>query len=148
MEVRAPPTGLIATLHTSLCAPRLVPFPTPCIPPPPHSEPTLPFGHREGKIVRVVGQLRKFNQSRCLVAFHIRPLTDFNEYTFHFVEAIHTHLNHTKGPVSSSPAPDHSPPCRLWVVSLQSPLPSIPLDSVSFRSRCLLGCQELHPARA
>ena len=123
MEVRAPPTRLSATLHTSLCAPRLVPFPTPCMPPPPHSEPTLPFGNREGKIVRVVGQLRKFNQSRCLVAFHIRPLTDFNEYTFHFVEAIHTHLNHTKGPVSSPPTPRSlaAKPSLGYLASVSSP---------------------------
>ena len=37
---------------------------------------------REGKVVRVVGQLRMFNNSRSIVAYNIQPLADFNEYTF------------------------------------------------------------------
>merc|ERR1740139_841897 len=41
--------------------------------------------------------MRAFNQVRSIVAFHIQPLTDFNEYTFHFIEVVHTHLRNTKG---------------------------------------------------
>lgn len=52
---------------------------------------------REGAVVRVIGQMRAFNQVRSIVAFHIQPLTDFNEYTFHFIEVVHTHLRNTKG---------------------------------------------------
>mmetsp|Transcript_6835 Transcript_6835/g.15003 ORF Transcript_6835/g.15003 Transcript_6835/m.15003 type:complete len:298 (-) Transcript_6835:646-1539(-) len=52
---------------------------------------------REGKIVRVVGQLRIFNHTRSVVAFNIQPIVDFNEYTFHFIECVHTHLRHTRG---------------------------------------------------
>merc|ERR1719482_2410070 len=52
---------------------------------------------KEGKIVRVVGQLRIFNHVRSVVAFNIQPITDYNEYTFHFIEVVHTHLKHTKG---------------------------------------------------
>lgn len=52
---------------------------------------------REGKIVRVVGQLRTFNHTRSVVAFNIQPITDFNEYTFHFIECVHSHLRHTRG---------------------------------------------------
>mmetsp|Transcript_29590 Transcript_29590/g.80818 ORF Transcript_29590/g.80818 Transcript_29590/m.80818 type:complete len:297 (+) Transcript_29590:94-984(+) len=52
---------------------------------------------REGKLVRVVGQLRIFNHSRSIVAFNIQPITDYNEYTLHFIEVIHSHLRLTKG---------------------------------------------------
>mmetsp|Transcript_26082 Transcript_26082/g.54743 ORF Transcript_26082/g.54743 Transcript_26082/m.54743 type:complete len:297 (+) Transcript_26082:31-921(+) len=52
---------------------------------------------KEGKIVRVIGQLRIFNHVRSIVAFNISPITDPNEYTFHFIECVHTHLRHSKG---------------------------------------------------
>ena len=57
---------------------------------------------KEGAYVRVIGQLRNFNSTKNLVAYSIQPLTDFNEYSFHFIEVVHTHLRHTKGP---PPAP-------------------------------------------
>lgn len=53
-------------------------------------------------MIRVIGQLRLFNNSRSLVAYNITPITDFNEYSLHFIEAIHTHLRLTKG---KPPAP-------------------------------------------
>merc|ERR1712060_27624 len=61
----------------------------------------------EGKLVRVVGQLRAFNLVRSIVAFNIQPLTDYNEYTFHFIEVVHTHLRNTRGkaPVPGMAAP-------------------------------------------
>lgn len=52
---------------------------------------------KEGVYVRVIGQLRSFNNTKNLVAYSIQPVTDFNEYTFHFIEVVHTHLRHTKG---------------------------------------------------
>ena len=52
---------------------------------------------REGKVVRVIGQLRYYNHTRSIVAFHIQPITNFDEYTLHFIEVVHTHLRHTKG---------------------------------------------------
>jgi replication factor A2 len=57
---------------------------------------------KEGVVVRVIGQLRVFNSSKSVVAYSINPVTDFNEYTFHFLEVVHTHLRHTKG---APPAP-------------------------------------------
>jgi len=56
---------------------------------------------KEGVVVRVVGQLRSFNHTKNIVAYSIQPITDFNEYTFHFLEVVHTHLRHTKGAVPS-----------------------------------------------
>lgn len=64
--------------------------------------------------MRVIGQMRAFNQVRSIVAFHIQPLTDFNEYTFHFIEVVHTHLRNTKGAAVSeallhTPSTPHAP---------------------------------------
>ncbi len=60
---------------------------------------------KEGVVVRVIGQLRSFNNTKNIVAFSISPITDFNEYTFHFIEVVHTHLRHTKGPPPNTGAP-------------------------------------------
>lgn len=59
---------------------------------------------REGVVVRVIGQLRSFNNTRNIVAYSIRPIVDFNEYTFHFIDVVHTHLKHTKGKPPSAGA--------------------------------------------
>ena len=52
---------------------------------------------KEGAIVRVIGNMRAFNNMKSVVAYSIQPITDYNEYTFHFLEVIHTHLRFTKG---------------------------------------------------
>ena len=59
---------------------------------------------KEGVIVRVIGTLRSFNNAKSLVAYSIQPVTDKNEYTFHFIEVVHTHLRHTKGPPPTAAA--------------------------------------------
>ena len=59
---------------------------------------------KEGAYVRVIGQLRSFNHAKNIVAYSIEPITDFNEYTFHFLEVVHTHLRHTKGAVPGAAA--------------------------------------------
>ena len=56
-------------------------------------------------MVRVVGQLRVFNHTRSIVAFTIQPIKDFNEYTYHFIEVVHTHLHLTKGAVRAPALP-------------------------------------------
>jgi replication factor A2 len=63
--------------------------------------------------------MRAFNQVRSIVAFHIQPLTDFNEYTFHFIEVVHTHLRNTKGAAVSDPLPPH--PTRSTPHALHTP---------------------------
>ena len=65
---------------------------------------------KEGKYVRVVGQLRAFNQVKNVVAYHISLITDFNEYTYHFIEAVDSHLKATKGPVANIPTGMHGAP--------------------------------------
>ena len=57
---------------------------------------------KEGVYVRVVGHLRAFQQRRNIMAFRIQPIDDWNEITFHLLEAIHVHLFNTRGPLEGS----------------------------------------------
>ncbi|GKV00457.1 hypothetical protein SLEP1_g13141 [Rubroshorea leprosula] len=49
-----------------------------------------------GKYVRVHGQLKSIQSRKTLNTFSIRPLTDFNQITSHFLECIYVHLYNTK----------------------------------------------------
>ena len=87
--------------------------------------------------MRVIGQMRAFNQVRSIVAFHIQPLTDFNEYTFHFIEVVHTHLRNTKGAAVSEPLPPHplrSTPLALHTHALHTPCAPRPMRSTPLRA--------------
>ncbi|CUS15787.1 unnamed protein product [Tuber aestivum] len=53
---------------------------------------------RPNQYVRVLGTLKAFGGKRHLGAHHIRPITDFNEIHYHFLEATAIHLHLTKGP--------------------------------------------------
>lgn len=53
--------------------------------------------HAENTYVRVVGNLREFNNQLSVVGFTLLPITDFNELTFHMLEAISVHLRNTRG---------------------------------------------------
>lgn len=63
----------------------------------PHSPPpSLPLARRApyqelqiGSYVRVFGHLRAFSGRKMVVALSIRPVTDMNEITFHFLEVIY-----------------------------------------------------------
>jgi len=63
---------------------------------------------REGVYVRVIGNLRILSGVRCLVAFQLIPVTDYNEMTFHMLEVIHSYLLHTQGPLPQSAASSQS----------------------------------------
>lgn len=52
---------------------------------------------REGSYIRVMGYLRSNKGSAHVLAVDIRIITDFNQYTHHFLEVIATHLYNTKG---------------------------------------------------
>ncbi|XP_002531027.2 replication protein A 32 kDa subunit B isoform X2 [Ricinus communis] len=49
-----------------------------------------------GRYVRVHGHLRGLQGRRFLNVFSIRPITDFNEITSHFIECIYVHFYNTK----------------------------------------------------
>ncbi|XP_020202714.1 replication protein A 32 kDa subunit A [Cajanus cajan] len=46
----------------------------------------------DGMYVRVYGHLKSFQGVRQLVAFSVRPVTNFDEIPFHFIDCIHSHL--------------------------------------------------------
>ncbi|XP_015885314.1 replication protein A 32 kDa subunit A isoform X1 [Ziziphus jujuba] len=51
---------------------------------------------QDGMYVRVNGHLKIFQGNRQLVAFSVRPVTNFDEIAFHFIECIHNHLQSSK----------------------------------------------------
>lgn len=58
---------------------------------------------REGIYVRVFGSLRIYNSECQIISFSTRPITDFNEVTYHMTQVIFQHLHLTKG--DTGPAP-------------------------------------------
>lgn len=52
--------------------------------------------------VRVNGRLNAFGNRVTVVSHAIRRITDFNEITFHYLDAIHTHLTLVKPNTSSA----------------------------------------------
>lgn len=52
--------------------------------------------------VRVNGKLNSFNNRITFMAHQIRPITDFNEISYHFLETIRTHLTFTRPGKSSA----------------------------------------------
>ncbi|WCJ41688.1 Replication protein A 32 kDa subunit A [Euphorbia peplus] len=50
----------------------------------------------DGMYVRVNGHLKSFQSIKQIVAFSVRPVTNFDEVAFHFIDCIHTHLQHVK----------------------------------------------------
>jgi replication factor A2 len=51
---------------------------------------------------RVWGRLKAFNNKRHVGAHIIRPITDYNEIHYHFLEATAVHLFFTRGPPPTS----------------------------------------------
>lgn len=75
-----------------------------------------------GMYVRVFGHLKSFQGVRQLVAFSVRPVTNFDEIPFHFIDCIHNHLrSKTKfeGITSTNPSS----------VSLNTPVKNAPNGS-------------------
>ncbi|KAG7037548.1 Replication protein A 32 kDa subunit A [Cucurbita argyrosperma subsp. argyrosperma] len=51
---------------------------------------------QDGMYVRVIGHLKIFQSNKQIFAFSVRPVTNFDEITFHFIECIHDHLRNSK----------------------------------------------------
>jgi replication factor A2 len=54
--------------------------------------------HKQDEYLRVTGRIKSFNNSRSVQAHIIRPITDFNEISYHLLEATVIHLYYTRGP--------------------------------------------------
>ncbi|WFD31432.1 Replication factor A protein 2 [Malassezia sp. CBS 17886] len=52
---------------------------------------------RTNQFVRILGEIKSFNNKRSITAASIRPLADHNEYLFHQLEVIYVHKQLTKG---------------------------------------------------
>ncbi|EFJ17203.1 hypothetical protein SELMODRAFT_421246 [Selaginella moellendorffii] len=65
---------------------------------------------QHGQYVRIHGHLRTFQNKRTVVAFAVKPITDFNEITFHFLDCIFAHTYNTKSQGAARPDGPASPP--------------------------------------
>lgn len=54
---------------------------------------------QEGQYARITGSLKSISGRSSLVAYNVKPIENFNEVTFHFLECIHTHLINTQGAI-------------------------------------------------
>lgn len=52
--------------------------------------------YRPDTYVRVNGRINSFSNRVSVVGHSIRPITDFNEITYHLLDTIHTHLTFAK----------------------------------------------------
>ncbi|KMZ64433.1 putative Replication protein A 30 kDa subunit [Zostera marina] len=59
---------------------------------------------RSGTYVKVNGHLKDFQGKLTVMAFSVRPLTDFDDLTLHYIECIHVHISITGKPVNPSTA--------------------------------------------
>lgn len=57
-----------------------------------------------GQYVRVYGHVRVFQGQRNVIAFSMRPVTDFNEITYHFLDVIYAN-SHNVARAAAAPAP-------------------------------------------
>jgi len=60
---------------------------------------------REGMYVRVVGQVKKFNDKMSVTAFSLTPVLDSNQITAHLLEILYSHLRFTKGALDAQGNP-------------------------------------------
>ena len=56
---------------------------------------------QEQQYVRVFGRMKAFNNRRHVGATIVRPIQDFNEISYHLLEATVVHLHFSRGPVES-----------------------------------------------
>ena len=56
----------------------------------------------EGAFVKVVGQVRSFGGKSTITAYNVKAVTDHNEVTTHFLDAVYVHLFNTRGPIAGS----------------------------------------------
>ncbi|KAG8073016.1 hypothetical protein GUJ93_ZPchr0006g42692 [Zizania palustris] len=63
---------------------------------------------QNGIYVYVIGSLKGLQERKRATAFAIRPITDFNEVTLHFIQCVRMHVENTKSKITSSPAQTNS----------------------------------------
>ncbi|OWM87013.1 hypothetical protein CDL15_Pgr016050 [Punica granatum] len=103
----------------------------------------------DGMYVRVHGHLKSFQGKRQLNVFSIRPVTDFNEITTHFIECIYVHVYNTKlqksqGGLNMQPQmtnPLTSTPFKVQPVAPSNQFSAQPvIDGLSHNIKMVLDC--------
>lgn len=61
----------------------------------------------EGEYVRIVGNVKNFNNKQFIQVHSIRPVTDMNELTYHNLEVLYVHVSATRNKDGSSDAYGH-----------------------------------------
>ncbi|KAJ1281737.1 hypothetical protein BS78_04G328400 [Paspalum vaginatum] len=56
---------------------------------------------QNGMYVAVIGSLKGLQERKRATAFSIRPITDFNEVTLHFIQCVRMHIENSKSKVGS-----------------------------------------------
>ncbi|KAL5213127.1 hypothetical protein ABZP36_023974 [Zizania latifolia] len=56
---------------------------------------------QNGIYVYVIGSLKGLQERKRATAFAIRPITDFNEVTLHFIQCVRMHVENTKSKITS-----------------------------------------------
>ncbi|KAF9897254.1 replication factor A protein 2, partial [Lobosporangium transversale] len=56
----------------------------------------------EGTYVRIVGNLKEYQQRLSVNVHSIRPIKDKNEITYHLLEVIYTHVNFTRSKIGGT----------------------------------------------
>jgi len=56
----------------------------------------------DGMYVRVFGDWRSFHNKNHVIAYRVQPVVDFNELTYHLLEALHVYMQGSKGSLSLS----------------------------------------------
>ncbi|KAM3245568.1 hypothetical protein ACQJBY_056726 [Aegilops geniculata] len=58
---------------------------------------------QNGMYVAVIGSLKGVQDKKRATAFAVRPITDYNEVTLHFIQCVRMHIENTKSKVGSPP---------------------------------------------
>ncbi|WVZ73047.1 hypothetical protein U9M48_021402 [Paspalum notatum var. saurae] len=56
---------------------------------------------QNGMYVAVIGSLKGLQERKRATAFSVRPITDFNEVTLHFIQCVRMHIENSKSKVGS-----------------------------------------------
>ncbi|KAH9760071.1 Replication protein A 32 kDa subunit A [Citrus sinensis] len=76
----------------------------------------------DGMYVRLIGNLKSFQGKKQIVAFSVRPVTNFDEVTCHYIECIYFHLQNSKSQLSSQFGVDGLKDCDQMILDyLQQP---------------------------
>eukprot|EP01039_Chlorochromonas_danica_P000284 gene284-303_t len=57
---------------------------------------------RDGVLVKVIGNLREYENNVHVLVYDVSPILDWNELTYHLADVMLTHCQRTKGPIPGS----------------------------------------------